>query len=252
MNLPEVFLGGFLLGPEQLARVADPDRRFRDDLPVLDYATAHAHHLQTNEIAIARLLRDHAAPIDPAFPSGISQDLRNRVRAIQAGNIGDIAASARVRQAIGFTERGEASRAIDALRQALNWNADHVDANRRLGDLYFRQRQPDRALPYFAAAARIHPGDVAAQHGTAVSLHRTGRVSESIPHYERAVALDTGNAELRNNLGAALAEVGRYEEALVHLEEAVRLRPGYADAERNLGKLRQVLGTRESRSLRLN
>jgi tetratricopeptide (TPR) repeat protein len=64
--------------------------------------------------------------------------------------------------------------------------------------------------------------------------------------------LDTGNAELRNNLGAALAEVGRYEEALVHLEEAVRLRPGYADAERNLGKLRQVLGTRESRSLRLN
>jgi spermidine synthase len=237
LNRMEVFLGGFLMGPDALARLADSTEILRDDLPVLDYATARVDLLPGNEVANAEVLRDRLSPLPAALSSGLEPSVQRRVAHIQARNVGDIAAAALIKQGAGLDERGDLQGATSALREALRWNDEDAQANPFMGDVLLRQDQPEQALPYFAAAARILPGDADAQHGTAMCLHRTGRVAEAIEYYQRAVALDAANPELHNNMGAALAELGRYEEARTHFQEALRLRPGYADAVRNLGTL---------------
>jgi spermidine synthase len=247
MNRPEVFLGGFLLGPESLARLAGPTARLRDDLPMLDYATTAAHHLHTNEIATAVALQRHLSPLASAFPFPLTPEFLKQAGAVQARNVGDIAASAMVRQAIGLEERGDRAGAMAALERALEWNDENADANLRLGDLLFRDGQPARAFDYFSTAARLRPINALAHHGMAVSLHRTRRVSEAIEHYRRAVELDESNAELHNNLGAALGEVGIFAEAIHHLETSLRLHPGHVNAGRNLAKLRQLVESSEAR-----
>ena len=237
LNRMDVFLGGFLLGPDDLARLAGSTRRLRDDLPVLDYATARADPMLTNEVTNAQALRAHLSPLPAALGSGLEPAGQGRVAEIQARNVGDIATAALVRQAVVLDERGDAPGARSALLQALKWNDADLQANLHLGDLLLRQDQPGEALAYFEAAVRIRPDHAAALHGVAICLHQTGRLAEAIEYYRRALVVDAANPELHNNVGAALAALERYEEAREHFQEAVRLRPGYTDAERNLSTL---------------
>jgi spermidine synthase len=231
LNRPEVLSVASSRGL-RTSRGLPTRRSLHDDRPMLDYATAGVDPVLSNEIANARI-RD-SSPLPAELGSALAAELRDRAAAIQARNAGDIAAASLTREASALEARGDAEAAIAALRQALEWNDENVQANLRLGDLLFRRDRPDLALPRFATAVRMLPGHAAARHGLAMSLHRTGRIAEAIPQYQRAVPLDPANAELHNNFGAALAELGLYEDAREHFKEAVRLRPTYGDAHRNL------------------
>lgn len=241
LNRPEVFLGGFLVGPEGLARLADVRSRLRDDLPLLDYGTRQAHHLQTNELALVELIRAELTPLADALGRPLDPDFARQVAAIQERNLRDIAASAWLRLAVGMQAQGAAAPMLEALEQALASNAENAEVRQRLGEHWLRQGVLGEALGHFSAAVDIRPDDALARQGMAVCLHRQGRIGEALAHYARALALDPANAELRNNLGAALAETGRLLEAAEHFREALRLRPDSVDAQRNVARIEEIL-----------
>jgi tetratricopeptide (TPR) repeat protein len=96
--------------------------------------------------------------------------------------------------------KGRISEAIEQYEQALQIDADYVDAHYNLGTV----------------------------------LGKTGRMSEAMEQYEEVLRLDPDYAEAHNNLGVALAKTGRIPEAMEQFEEALRLNPDYADARNNL------------------
>lgn len=237
LHHPEVFVGGFLAGPRELAALARGGRCLSDDRPWLDHATAGMHHLEGREIALAAHLREHLGPLPAALIDQGAADFAATARRIQIRNLGDIAASALLRQAAAREADSDIPAAMAALAEALRWNPGNAEARIRLGDAFLRRGDPVRARDHFADAARILPDDPRPFRGWALSLHRVRLLEEAIAIYKKALHLDPANAELHNNLGAALAESGRFEEARIHFEHAVQLRPDYEEAARNLARI---------------
>ena len=237
LNRMDVFLGGFLMDAGGLAKLAESRRPLTDDLPMLDYGTAGADQRQGTEIDDARLLRDRLSLLPAAIVSRLEPGFQRRVSDIQARNVGDIASAALIRQAVALDAQDDLPGATARLREALQWNDEDAQANPFMGDLLLRQGQPEEALRYFQAAARILPRDADALHGVAMCLHRIGRASEAVEYYRKSLALDPSNAEVHNNLGAALASLGIYDEAREQFHESLELSPGYTDARNNLASL---------------
>lgn len=237
---PAVFAGGFLAGPEDLARIAAGGGPLRDDRPWLDYATAGMHALEGREIVLARHLRDHLSPLPAGILLGEGEDLRLEALRIQQQNLGDIAASALLRQAAAREEAGEPTSAQAALEAAMEWNPGNAEVRIRLGEALLRQNRLRSARDHFREAVRILPEELRALRGLAFSFHRDRAFGEAIAVYRLALERHPENSELHNNFGAALAESGQLAEARQHFAEAVRLQPGYHEAERNLARIESL------------
>jgi len=229
-----VFLASFLTGPNGLAALAAGAPLYRDDRPVLDYATSGVAAAQTNEIPIARELREHLEPVAELLDGSVSAADAAAIREIRAQNLEDIVASALARKAEVLIRSGENAQGVKLLAEALGRSPGNFASQRMMAEVRMDERRFEEARAHFAEAVRIREDDVRARRGLATALHQQGRLSEAIREYRVALALRPDGAEAHNNLGAALAQRGDLRRALEHFEAALRLRPDYADAKRNL------------------
>lgn len=89
-----------------------------------------------------------------------------------------------------------------------------------------------------AILARSHsaadPVFIGTTYSLALSLQRTGKMSESIPLLRKVVAKQPGNAAASINLGMALSHTQQASAALPLLQHAVALAPGDVTAHQNL------------------
>jgi len=213
LNRPPVLLAGHLIGPRGLDDLAGNARLYRDDLPVLDYATRHVHKTEQNEIPLLNELRKHFEPVTDLVDFDLSPDTVSHIEKTREKNIGGLTASALVRQAKALNPSKDHKRVVQLLSRAVRANRENFDANRMLGDALMFQ----------------------------------GKYEEAIQHYERALRLRPNHAETHNNLGFALGQRGNFIGALRHFNEAVRLRPNYTDAKRNLAHIRAILESAQQR-----
>jgi spermidine synthase len=246
LNDPLVFLGGFLVGPRGLAELAVDADIYRDDRPVLDYATAREGGAQRRVVAGAKLLAEHLEPVEAWVDLRLSSEERGRIEEIQRANTGDVAATGMLQIAWGLWG-SDPNPVIAALSAALRWNPGNFVANIDMAKQLLRVNRITEARRYFALAVGIRPGHLGARNGLARTLRQMGRVQASIPHFQAAVELDGGDPSARHELAGALARVGRLEEAIHQLEEALRLRPDLETAQNDLERLRaEVEKTRET------
>jgi tetratricopeptide (TPR) repeat protein len=241
LDQPQVFLAGFLTGPDELARLAGTGEIYRDDRPVLDYATSTAYLAETSELPLLDLLGHHLQPPQalPGLPlsaadSTLIEQIRNK-------NLGEIAASVYLRQAGKLIPAKRYEQIISYLQQAVAANPEHFTANRMLADALMETRQFAAARDHYAQALKIHPNDADALLKYATALQQLQDFDNAIRYYRRVLQLRPDSADAHNNLGAALAQRGRFPEALPHMQEAVRLKPGDVNAQRNLDQLKAVL-----------
>lgn len=207
LNRPPVLLAGHLIGPRGLDKLAGNARLYRDDLPVLDYATRLIHKTEQNEIPLFNELRKYFEPVAAIADFELSPDVTSHIEKMREKNIGGLTASALVRQAKALNPSKDRTQVVELLSKAVRANRENFDANRMLGDALVFQ----------------------------------GKHKEAISHYERALRLRPNHAETHNNLGFALGQHGNLIAALQHFKEAVRLRPNYTDAKRNLARVRAIL-----------
>jgi spermidine synthase len=233
---PDALLGGFLAGPKGLTKLSTGGQVYRDDRPVLDFASAGAWERETSEVEIEALLRRHLEPVENVLLDGATDEAMEKIRSTRDLNLADIVASGLVRQVEAVGNENPAWSA-SLLEEVLRLNPEAAMAHRLMGDASMYLQKFDLAEEHYALAALMDPHDGRAQHGLAILLHRNRMLEESVERYLLASELRPHDADIQNNYGAALAELGRFEEAKEHLEEALRLRPEFPDARRNLQRL---------------
>ena len=207
LNRPPVLLAGHLIGPRGLDELAGNARLYRDDLPVLDYATRHVHKTEQSEIPLLNELRKYFDPVAAIADFELSPDVTLHIEKMREKNLGGLTASALVRQAKALNPSKDRTQIVQLLSKAVRANSENFDANRMLGDALVFQ----------------------------------GKYKEAIQYYEGALHLRPNHAETHNNLGFALGQNGNFIAAFQHFQEAVRLRPNYTDAKRNLARVRAIL-----------
>ena len=244
LNWLPVFLGGYLAGPSELADLASGARLYRDDLPVLDYATSLDYIAQTNEIPIVKdHLLKHIGSLDEVIDFALSSEEISVIEEVRKKNLGALIAEALLRRVelLTLSRDDAANEVITLLSEAVDWNPDHFEANRMLADVLIGQGQNKAAGRHYVEANRIRPEDPHVLHGIAHALYRLNRIEAAIPYYRASLRLRPNHAETHNHIGLALAKQGNLIEAQQHFKTAVRLNPDYPEAKHNLAGVRKAL-----------
>ena len=250
LNWLPVFLGGYLAGPGELAELSSGARLYRDNLPVLDYATSLDYITEMNEIPIVKdHLLKHTGSLDTIIDFTLSAEKIADIEEIRKKNLGAIIAEALLRRAELLTLSGDdaADEVITLLSEAVGWNPDHFEANRMLADALIGQGRNRAAGRHYVEANRIRPENPHVLHGIAHTLYRLNRIEAAIPYYQASLRLRPNHAETHNHIGLALAKRGDLIEARKHFKTALRLDPDYAEAKQNLTSVRKVLQTMPQR-----
>ena len=244
LNWIPVFLGGYLAGPGELAELASEAQLYRDDLPVLDYATDLDYVTGLNEIPMVKdHLLKHTGSIEEVIDFTLSAEKIAAIEEIRKKNLGAIIAEALIRRAelLTLSKDDAADEVIKLLSEAVSWNLDHFEANRMLADTLIGQGQNKAAGRHYVEANRIRPEDPHVLHGIAHTLYRLNRIEAAIPYYQASLRLRPNHAETHNHIGLALAKRGDFVKARQHFKTAIRLDPDYAEAKHNLAGVRKVL-----------
>jgi Flp pilus assembly protein TadD len=138
-----------------------------------------------------------------------------------------------------FYRGGEAERAIEKYRQALELNPDNASAHQRLGFLLYNvKHQFADGLEHTRAAVRLDPQNALAQSDLGMALLNLGQPDAAIPHFNAALENLPLSFEpqykpqaIRLNLGRAFLQKSRPTDAARELEESVRLDPANAEAQ---------------------
>ncbi len=235
---PEMLLGGFVAGPDALARIASGAPVYRDDRPVLAYAAAKLVAGQGTELPTVDLLTRNVEPVAELFAGGLPDSVATVAAVVRDQYLRDIAAEAYV----GIVETGQSRLSPQQMQQyleeALRLNPDKSSANRLMGDALVLGGAYAAAGSYFEAAVRADPDDTAAKRGLALVCLNTQRPRDALTLLQDVLSHDPGDALAHNYLGALLTNSGRFTEAIYHFQEALRLMPGYANAAENLAKAR--------------
>jgi Flp pilus assembly protein TadD len=280
LNQPDVFLGGFLMGPQGLASLASNAQMYLDDRPVLDYETIGNYNNPTGELPLVEVLTSHLKPVSNLL-TGESADLPGTVAETREKNLQEIAARVFIRQATDLIPSRNHAMIASFASQAVSQLPEHLGGHRMLAEALMqvgqiqgssnhfqrvldldpkngraldgravtlhRLGQLDEAVGYYNQALELNANNARAMNGVAIALLRLGRPTEAIPHLQNLLRLMPDKFEINADLGAALAQVGRLREAQSHLERAVKYLPNHAGARRNLAQVRATLESGRAR-----
>ena len=128
---------------------------------------------------------------------------------------------------LGFSDDGD-EEALEAARKAVDLDNEDAGSHTALGQIYYVNRNNERAIPEFEAAIRLNPSYATAHHHLGRVLAHTGRPEEALPHLQAAIRLSPKDGEIAPfHAGVALANLylRRHEDAVEWAREAIRL-PG--------------------------
>jgi choline-sulfatase len=240
----------------------DPAVAIRDLTAVLNEEPDLLMARRTRAVAYAAAGR-HAQAIADLRVLEKAGQLSAEDRIVLADNLrfaGDLAEAARVLEAtardspkfvqpwLSLAEvhiaAGRHAEAEGACRRALDLAPDHLEAQRRLGDLALRRNDLDGAAARYARILELDPTDAAAMSTLGVVRVRNGRIDEGIALFRRATARDPANGDAWLYLAGALASSGRPGEAVPYFERALAAGPRSTMALNGLGLSRMATGDR--------
>jgi tetratricopeptide (TPR) repeat protein len=137
---------------------------------------------------------------------------------------------------------GKDVEAIPYYEKARQQNPTLADAcGRRLGVLYDRADDPQRAMTELNAALKKSPKDSELLNDIGYSYYNRARWAEAEQYLRRAVEADPANQRACVNLGMSLAQQGRYDEALSTFGRVIRP----AEAQANLAFILNTQGKKD-------
>lgn len=159
--------------------------------------------------------------------------VRGDLRAAEAAARSMVADQARAHEgffllAMVAAERGEISRALAPLQQALALSPDQPEYRAQYARLLILLHRDQEAASVARAAVDGTPGDARTMDTLGCVLARLGDHAGSLPLFEAAVAQESANLSYRYNLAAACGFNGLTDQARGHYEAILVANPGDA------------------------
>jgi predicted O-linked N-acetylglucosamine transferase (SPINDLY family) len=212
-------------------------------LSALERATAahHAGNLAEAERLYLAALRSDAGNVDLLYQLSVlcaqtgrfEEALRHAERAI---GLSPGVAQLHLHRAELLNALHQIEPAVEAYRQALAIDQDHVDALNGLGDSLIALKRAAEALPILERAIALKPDHVPALNNRANALQLLGRREEALRGFDRALAFSPGNPYVLSNRASTLLSLKRFAEAEADSRAALAQDPRYVGAMFNLGK----------------
>ncbi|MFH1537868.1 MAG: tetratricopeptide repeat protein [bacterium] len=111
-------------------------------------------------------------------------------------------------------------KAKDLFARTVNYNPKHIKALNNLGNIYFRERNPDEAERLYLRALAIDPGYLNSRMNISLLYIETGRFADALPYLEPIMGRGLApvqDVKARFMLGTCYIQLGRSKEAVVVL-----------------------------------
>lgn len=209
--------------------------------------------LHTSTAALGSLLKISAAVGAVSLLlqlGGCANQLRNAPQEIVTqSDETDVRKRARLRLelASGYFEKGQATVALDEIKQSLAMYPDYVDALTLRGLVYMQLSQAELAEDSFKRATSIEPRNADAQHNFGWFLCRAQRYPESFARFQQAIAVPGYQGITASHLayGVCQLRAGLIDDAERSLYRAFELDPTNPATSTNLALIHLRKGDAE-------
>lgn len=137
------------------------------------------------------------------------------------------------KRGLGYYEKKDYDRAIDAYSQAIQLAPNYVVAFNDRGNVYLNKKDYERAIQDYNEAIRLRPGYALAFFNRGLAYQNKGDHERAIQDYDQAIELSPNYTAAFNNRGNAYRARRNYDRAIQDYDEAIRLNPSYALAFNN-------------------
>lgn len=144
-----------------------------------------------------------------------------------------------------LNEAGRPDEAEKALRDAVGFRSDSIEALDELGRVLVRQKKHEDALQVFEQIITADPANFQAWSSRASACAKLQRWKEAVAAYREAIRINPESFSCYYNMAIALEESSEHEAATEAYKTAIRLNPDFTDAYNNLGIALSSLGRRE-------
>jgi predicted CXXCH cytochrome family protein len=138
--------------------------------------------------------------------------------------------------------QGDLNEAAATFRRAVESDPDFSEAHNNLGGVLRQTGDGVGAERSYRSAIRLQPDYAAAHDNLATLLMGKGDFAQAEHHFRKSIEADGRFAPARLDYGVALAAMERYDEARVQFETAVKLNPARAEAHSGLADMLAVKG----------
>lgn len=130
---------------------------------------------------------------------------------------------------------GDAKKAEDCYRMAVELKPDYADAHFQLGVALAARGRLDEGIAHFRQTARFVPNHSAAHAAIGNAQAELHRFEDAVASYRQALEINPANVEVLVNFGNALSELGHKEEAITAYRQAINCNPRFPNSYHNLG-----------------
>ncbi len=151
-------------------------------------------------------------------------------------------ATYQVQIGIELERQGKLDESVIAHQNALEIDANLVQAHVNLIELYGRLGQFERAEEHYHAAVRLDPGSSESYYNYGVLLLSKEKYELAQDAFRKTIEIDPYHAGAHNNLGFLIERQGRLAEAAAEYRKSVDNKPSDRQAHFNLGRVLVNLG----------
>ena len=97
------------------------------------------------------------------------------------------------------------------------------------------QGKLEEAIQAYKNVLKINPNHLEACNSLGIAFKDLGRLEESVQAYQDAIRINSNHGPTHNNLGNVLRDQGKLEEAIQAYQQAIEINPEFPEAHHNLG-----------------
>jgi len=106
-----------------------------------------------------------------------------------------------------------------------------------VGMVYYKGKQPEKAIFYLDLSAKINPRSIEAHNNLANIYSETQQIGKAIHHYQLALQADPRNLSTLYNLGLAYDQSGQADKAIETFLQTVQIDPSFTPGHQSLTEL---------------
>ncbi|HEY0003357.1 MAG TPA: tetratricopeptide repeat protein [Pyrinomonadaceae bacterium] len=133
-----------------------------------------------------------------------------------------------------YLHLGDRTKAQEAVNRAIELNPRSASATRRLGNIYFVQRNYDEAIRKYCEALQIEPDNALTHRALGAAYYASNNTERALNEFKEVVRLRPDYVKGYEDIGRVYFDRRSYRDAIEPFRKALELNPRLLDARYNL------------------